>query len=595
MLLGSLLPVGAAAADPIEDLRQALRIPIRDSTNKEELQARKALLEKRASLLTIGDLRRALLLTEWRDEDRDEAIAAIDRDVKRQVATRLIDSLKGLMERGNTPARLAAIIQVGEMGVVVRTAGGGGLARELTPELIAQMKSGEPMLRESAARALGRINADPKPAAAALGQLLKDGNVGERRAAGDGLNWMLRTVVQATKQVKDVQAVAMPREEQAAIATAVVPQAGRGLEDADYRVRRYCIESIQLAALILSDLTPDPSGPPFLLIGRKPTKMELEEIERYREDVEAERKLQLPLARALAAQSAGLGRRLSDSDAELRFLAAQALEEMGMARLRMLRKVNSVPPLPAPDKPEKDSRRPSAPGKPAILLTSAERVALVQDKDKGPDSLTEDPFKPGLVADAALLAARLGDPNERVRIAAVDALELLGSDAAGVVPQLVRGLSDRSPFVRWATVRTLGRIGPVDTERTVPLIAELLCDHDLDVRLAAAYTLGSYGDKSAPAVAQLAKAVVSGDAEQRIAAMKALQSIGKDAAPAVPALAQALGFADERVRRAAPPVLGLLGAAARSAIPALQQALFDSDPLVRQAASDALLSITAGK
>ncbi len=595
----AVLLLGAAAQgaavygpDPVDDLRQALRTSIRDSMNREELQFRRATVEKRIKALNIGDLRRALQLQEWRDEDRDEAIGAIDRPLREALAKRLVDGLRAILERGGTPAKLAAIAQVAEMGVNVRATGTKtGLARDLAPDLVAQLKSDNQAVRDAAARALGKINADPKIAAPALGALIARGTEQDRRAASDGLEWMLRTVVQLSKGKADT--VAYTREDAAQIATAVVPELGRGLPDPNYRVRRHSIDGLQLAASILGDLTPDPpASQTFPPAGRKPTKDELTEIRGYREQVEQERRVLLPLARALNAQAAGLGHALSDPETDIRFLAAQALEDMGFARQRMQRKAASVPGAGSTAEPEGGAAR--------LRSTSPIRlVSAVQDKDAEPkkpaDNLTDDPLKAGLLADAPLLAARLGDPNVRVRIAALDALEPLGPDASSVVPVVARGLQDRSLFVRWAAARVLLKVGPIDTPLTVPLLARLTCDIDLDVRLASMTTLGSYGSRANAAIPDLAKAAVTGDSDQRIAAIHALQGIGKEATSAVPQLTEALSAGDERVRRAAAEALGQFGAAAKSAIPELERFLNDSDESVRKAVSDALLAITAGK
>jgi HEAT repeat protein len=142
----------------------------------------------------------------------------------------------------------------------------------------------------------------------------------------------------------------------------------------------------------------------------------------------------------------------------------------------------------------------------------------------------------------------------------------------------------------------IGKIGPVNPELTVPLLARLLTDPDLDVELSAANALGLYGPAAAPAVPALATAVGAGDTERRVAAIHALQGIGKeDSKPAIPALTSALSDADPRVREAAAEGLGLFGREARSATAALERALTDIEAGVRKAAAGALLSITAEK
>src|SRR5947207_10206260 len=86
----STAPAQRLPADPVEEMRQALRVGVRDPLNKEELDYRRANLDKRAKALrTLSDLRRALSLQEWRDEDRDQGIRDIDRPIREDLALRL--------------------------------------------------------------------------------------------------------------------------------------------------------------------------------------------------------------------------------------------------------------------------------------------------------------------------------------------------------------------------------------------------------------------------------------------------------------------------------------------------------------------------
>src|SRR5207244_1375642 len=72
--------MGVASADrfppdPGEALRQTLKAPARNPKAREE-----ALAKQIQELRTIGDLRRALLLQDWRDEEElDEAVRKVDQ------------------------------------------------------------------------------------------------------------------------------------------------------------------------------------------------------------------------------------------------------------------------------------------------------------------------------------------------------------------------------------------------------------------------------------------------------------------------------------------------------------------------------------
>ena len=79
--------------DPVETVRQALQIPIRDPQNVDEKSFRRDNLEKSlARLQTIGDLRQALALQAWKDEDRD--IGTIDRPIREKLGNRLAKELR---------------------------------------------------------------------------------------------------------------------------------------------------------------------------------------------------------------------------------------------------------------------------------------------------------------------------------------------------------------------------------------------------------------------------------------------------------------------------------------------------------------------
>ena len=96
-------------ADPVEALRQVLRTPIRDPGNRDELLWRQEQLKARAKALGVGDLRRALLLQEWRYEDREEAIAAVDKPVRDGIVNRLIGALRKVLQSKHESAKLAGI------------------------------------------------------------------------------------------------------------------------------------------------------------------------------------------------------------------------------------------------------------------------------------------------------------------------------------------------------------------------------------------------------------------------------------------------------------------------------------------------------
>jgi HEAT repeat protein len=500
-------------------------------------------------------------LQEWRDEDRDAGIRDIDRPIREAIAQRLAKGLRAVLERGDQTLQLAAIGMISEMGISVRGVGTrAGFARDFGPDLARLVTGNNPVVSAAAARALGKINPDPGPAAKALGSRFSVNILDERRAAAEGLVNMIKGVAQLAKG-RSTTGVEASSVEVVQVGTAVVPAAGLGIDDPDAEVRRTCLEAITAAGVALADLIVDPrSRQDFPPEGRKLSEDERKDVDAYRAQITEERTERLPLAQALADQAPAVGAAVRDPNWVVRIMAAHALEEMGNAQQRLLRRATSVPRY---------------------------------GEEKLPDALMQDPFRKGLSQTVPALASRLTDPNPRVRLAAVDALELMSAELTPAVPALVQAMSDRVPFVRWAAARAIGKVAPIDAGATVPVLARLLCDQDLDVRiLGASVTLERFGPAAAAAVPTLIQGVNCGDPDNRIAVMKTLMAIGDAAIPAVPALAQALTHDDVRVRRQAADTLIRFGTAAKPAEPALRKALNDSDPDVRRAAADALLNLS---
>jgi HEAT repeat protein len=606
------LPAASYGSDAVEELRQALRTKIRDSNNADELQFRKALLEKRIKALPLSDYRKALTLDGWRDQDPDDAVAAVDRGVRQELIDSLSDKLRALLKDGSPPAKLAAITLIAEVGMTVRSGAApkdlklsdeerarwarGGLARQFGPDLIALLRDRNSTVSEFAARALGRINPDPEAATKALGQLLTNGMVAERRAAAEGLLNMLQSLLQVTRTKSSSTADVYP-EDLARADRFVVRAAGLGVPDTDVTVRKTCLEAIRLGASMLHEPPllielPESQRADFPPPGRKLTPAEQEDIKRYRNDVEAERRQVLPVMEVLAEQVPTVLHAVGDPVPQVRLLACRALEEMGDARSRLARKAAGVPRLDEPRKEGAQEQGGRGRQQPAANAVASLAAALADDKDL----LAADPLSKPLQNALETLALRaVSDSWPRIRLAAVDAIEPLSRDAAPVLPILARALQDGNNFVRWASARVVGKIGPVNTALTVPLLVRLLTDEDLDVELAAVAALTLYGPAAIDALPALTAAVGAGDVERRLAAIHALQAIGRDAQPAIPMMTDALANKDPRVRRAAAEALGQFGPAASSAAPALERVLTDVDPEVRKVAADALLAVTAGK
>lgn len=546
--------------DPVDELRRVLRAPVRDPATRQ-----RELTKRLSALHTIGEIRRALALQEWRDEDPDEKIAEVDAPLRADLAKRFAERIRAALTSNDPAAQLGAADMLAETGVTARgVQTRSGLTQAFGPDLVALIRKGNPAVQEAAARAIGVTNANPEVVLPALAELLQSPNVNQRRAAAEALDNIIKTLAQLAGRTRSAVGVEATRGELVNAAQAVLPVAGKGLADADPVVRRECIEAIEEAASALS---------------RSIDARTIDEIidaDDYRRQVEEEQRELKPLIEALAAVAPATARALRDPDTRIRQLAAEALEEMGLARLLLQRRLRDASGAPPRENGQVKG------GKPAALT-----VALASQAQPTVKDLLLEALKEALPA----LADALHDPDPQVRLQALDTLEEMGPAVASIVGAVIRATEDPDLFVRWAAVRVLGKMGPVNVAASVPALARRLCDTDLNVDLAAANALESYGPAARGAVPALIARLDAPDAELRIALIDALMGIGMESAPAIPALTQLLGDSDARVRTAAAQALGRFGPLAREAVPALERTLNDSSAEVRRAASDALLSV----
>ena len=591
-----------------------------------------------------ADLRLALSLDSWQDLAKDDAVRAIDNPVRQELIERFTRWVNGLLkpEAGKPdPVRqLAAVTVVGEMGINTNKVGERktSLAADFTPTLVALVRDNDtdPAVRQAAARALGRIFPEAKSATEALAAMLARPDRQDRRAAADGLAEMVRVLVEL--KTGSSPKVEVDDPDVVNVAQLVTSTIGPGLTQNDPEVRLVSLEAIRLAALLLGrmgealarDLPPG---------GRPPTSREKEEVVRYRMEVEAKNKAMQPLSEAIAKQAPAVASSLAAQfPPELRLRAGLTLAEIGNARM-LLSPKEAAPAARVGT--EKGAAAPAPAPAPDQVVADA-LLVLEQQPEAIPDFLA-----PGLEQTITPLIGRLRDPDHRVRIAALEALITYGRLAAPAAPAATAALSDPNHFVRWAAIRLLGKIGPLETPqeqvKTYRALIQRLDDTDLDVRKAAATTLGSFGPLVASAARPLGRQVEFGDAairnylanwpppngrdhpqegyadaESRLAAIKTLQGIGIDAIiahspntqPLVASLTNALRNRDGRVREAAAITLAQFGPRAASAEPALQAALTAEAKLLaeepepekrkklgatRQAISDALLAVTAGQ
>lgn len=549
--------------EPVEKLRQALRTPVLDQLNRDEIAFRKSLLEKAIQGLRPADYGPALNLPEWRDLDKEEAVAAVDQPLRRALIKDLMTWVAGVLKQpgpDNVDRKLAVLTLLGRMGVQVRgEAVRSNLASDLGPVVIAALSDDDSAVRQRAARTLGKIHSQPEPAVAALTKMLGSKEAGDRRAAAEALAEMARLVERLAKDRGSIQyLVEMSPAEIVLRCQLLTVAAGRGLSDADAPVKRSCLEALQRTAKTFHDLLGEsPKAEDFPPAGRKPSPEERKQLEHFADLISRERKTVGPLSQALNEQVKAIAVLFSESDQGVLLAVCQTLEEYATARARAKQRAAVV-------------------------------AAILQAGEQKPPA---DPVLDKLPQVVPALAGLLTHPEIRIRLAALYVLETLEAEAIPAAPALVKACTDTDAFVRWGAVRALGKIAPAEAKSVVPALAKLADDPNGDVRITALAALERYGPSASAAVPALGQAAAKGDVPTRIWAMRALSAIGKDAQAAVPSLISALSATEPELRTAAARTLGKVGHGSAEARKALRKALDDPSGEVQEAASQALLAV----
>jgi HEAT repeat protein len=559
-------------ADPVEGLREAfVRLGGQNFADPGPQTAKhraKVLEEKVAALKTVGQMRRALALDEWRDHDLfNQSWAAVDAKVRGDLADNFSKQLTKAIEQGDEPARLAVVQVLGSLGSVrsVIPKDLRGLGRSMTPLMVQLCGDKSKAVRVAAAKALARMNPDPETAAATFKTLLQDKEIMVRRAAAAGLGMLVTESLKLQRRGRGNEGVEASSGDVLAAAKSAVEVAGPGGGDSDAEVRRLCLEALKAAAVALHGQLPDP----FYQLpqpGEPMTNLQKGQLAQAQQALALQQKRVLPLVNALKAQSQAIYAGLQDADEGVIREATGVIEELAVANQRLRALEASVP----------------------LLVNGELKPAVVPDH-----------FGKDLRAAVPLLSKQLTHASVDVKLAVLYALETLDRDAAPAVDAVSKALDDANPFVRWGAARALGRMAGFEGPEVVKAVTALgkhLTDENGRVRTTAAVALARYGPAARSAVNDLAAAVQKGDSNLRQLAMRALATIGSEAKPALPALVEALTAKEAPVRLAAARTLGQLGPVAKEALPGLRAAMDDADAAVSLAAADAILAIApAGK
>lgn len=570
----------AGAADPVDDLREAL--PLDDVSNPTEamLQFRRANLQKKIDALKqIGQLRRALVLDSWRDDPGRGAhagIRRIDADMRREVTKRFMAMLETQARTGPVDNRVAVANLIAELGPRVRALtvedkkaeDTTGFARSLTPILEILIQDKAVAVRQEALRALGNINPDPKKAGSLFGAVLKgDPHVGPRRVAADGLGQMVRVVNHLHGGSKLTQQVVATRPEVLDVLHECIHKSAIGFHDADSKVRKHAVEALLTAVQVLSELIAPPivrtDLPP---LGRPLDEKESREVAKHTQDLVREISELQPVLAALRTDVDKLPALLKDQDGATRLAALDTLRHVAIARQRLIQRVQSLPNYAAGEKAN------------LALLAGA------------------DPLENFLQKDLGAVAVFFSESNLQSRKIAALFLLHIEDRSLPVSHVLIAALGDPDRSIRFIAARALAHLPPEKASAAVPGLAKMLGDADILLRMAAANTLQSMGPQARGAADALAQAATVGDGEGRLAAMQALRALGPDGALfAVPKLIDVLGQrdVDAKVLVEACNTLEYYGTAARSAVPALRRLLGHDESEVRSAAGEAILAVNA--
>ncbi len=580
LLVGTALGFGASVAraqDPVEDLRRTISAGGPADDTPEALEFRKAKIQEAADRMkTIGQLRRALTLDEWKVDplrEINEGLRMVDTEMRKMIGERFKKSLEKMAKQGNANARLAVANLIAEMGPTVRAIDPGeksGFCRSLEP-LVAQLCQDQELgVRQEALRALGNINGPSKTVADIFrGVLQKDSEVGPRRLAADGLQQMIKVTTHLQKKGQTASGVAADRKDLLAALQAIAPVAAIGVKDSDSEVRMLSLQAVQKAAQALAELLEVPesfSRRNFPVAGRKLTEKERAKIFDAYDQTEKDLAQVKPMLDAFRKEMPIYAEGLRDPESRVRLEACRAFENLGNARLKLVRRANNLPTIRDPKQGIDRS--------PADLLKEADFMQPVLDKEM------------------PQVMVLLRDPDVRIRRSTAEALEVLEEKSEPAMAGLILALQDPDRFVRWTSAKTLGFTPHKKAGPAIMPLAKLLSDPDLNLRIAAAASLEALGPVASEAVPALAQAIRSGDVEARLAAMYALMRIGPEASKAaIPALIQCLDDREPRIVKTACEVIEEIGPPAAAALPALRRLIGHDDAEVRDRASQAILSI----
>jgi HEAT repeat protein len=609
-LLASLAGRSAAVPLPADGAENFRRVLMRDkSLSTDETTAARELAQRRrelreaaapTQLTSLGEVARALLLTEWGSSDELEAIvpadqveaalrqpseeacqrdvqkllkmagdnvgdavaqiaAEIRRDVRLSLLERLEQRTRFYLQNGRPTDRIAAANLITETmsnsrrldsaetasltGGTRRSASSSRFLRQrlqaLTPDLVKATRDAEPQVQVAAVRALGDVEADPAAAVAALRPLLNSGtNVAVRRATGDALGHMAELVY---LQIQTDKSRPLPMLKALG---QIFPTAAAGLGDENAEVRRACLNACQRVEASLDDLIGD-------------RKLPVEGLAIYR-----------PMMTVLQKALPDLNKVARDEVADIRIAACHLLETLVLVtqKVRRLEEVPLPAPTPEPTPPEKK------PGK-------------GDKKDAGPGlSLRSPAHRPAAPRYSQWATAR-SDAAERPTSAPLATLGRPTKLTAPGPDRFAESTIRPTAFVaRQVDELPVPKAIEVNLKTTIEAMIEGLADRDYRVRLASVDVLETFGDRAAPAIPTLVKTLADPNKFVRWSTARALGRLApraierKEAPDVVRGLVALLNDREDlSVRITAAYALEQYGPAAKETVPTLAHAVNRGD------------------
>ena len=292
-------------SDAVESVRQILR-----ATNLDPHMREQYLRQQIDQVRTVADLRQALGLLEWRDQETTASVGSIDQNYRGMLCQCFEQEVHARLRQGDATTKSVVLNILAEQPPTLRdTNSKNGLMRRFTSDLLMLMQQPDESIRRQAARTLGLIHPEPETAIAGLSRMLMGGPAEDRAAAAEGLTNLVHTASKLVGRAREQSGIECSRADLVKTGRLALPCIGRALTDNNVEVRRQCAEGVCQSAEILR-----------VLVQAFDSIEDGESAEHYREHVAEERTELLPLIDALREQSPTLAKALADTDAEVRLV-----------------------------------------------------------------------------------------------------------------------------------------------------------------------------------------------------------------------------------------------------------------------------------